>query len=73
MRDKKNNNVLELLSVYNKQENRGDYFAYDDSNNNNGIVGDCCECGNACSSCSDCCGSGNACCDGLCGYVLCCT
>ena len=66
MRDKKNNNVLELLSVYNKQENNGDYFAYDNSNNNSG---DCCQ------TCSDCCGSGNVasdCCfDACCSYACC--
>ena len=72
MSDKKNNDLRKLLSIYNKQENDNDYFAYDDSNNG-GVVDDCCECSNACSGCSDCCGSGNVCCDGICGYLLCCS
>lgn len=67
MRDKKNNNVLELLSIYNKQENDNDYFAYDNSNNGGFF------CGDACYDCSDRCGSGYVCCDVICCYLLCCS
>lgn len=66
MCDKKNNDVSKLLSIYREQEKNTEWFAYDDSNN---------EDGGCCQTYSDCCGSGNVtsdCCfDACCSYLCC--